>query len=357
MKIGILTFHYSNYNYGAVLQAFSIYRLIESLGFEPYIINYSPEPPTFRKKIAAAIIATLGFEFRKFRKKNIRRILPRTNGFNELKKLNDLLDGFVVGSDQVWRFRKDVQSMFRYYLDFADDDKVKIAYAASFGVDHWEANEEVTRKIKNLIDRFQSVSVREESGIEICKDIFGIDTVNVLDPTLLLDPKYFHELADKKTTPRLKTGKLAYMMLDDTVEKESFFKKTAQKHQMKFVRINGKKLVSKKGFFIFKSVNNWLNNIKNSEVVITDSFHCTVFSIIFRKKFVCLANKHRGITRLENLLKLIHLENQLIFDLNQLNENLLKVDIDYQKVEGILSGEKNKSINFLKNSLEKVTPV
>jgi transposase len=105
---------------------------------------------------------------------------------------------------------------------------------------------------------------------------------------------------------------------------------------------------------LWKSVSSWLSNIKHAEVVITDSFHCTVFSILFKKKFICIANKRRGVTRLENLLKLIQLENRLIFDFNQLDENLLGVDIDYQKVERFLSEEKNKSINFLKNSLKLV---
>jgi exopolysaccharide biosynthesis predicted pyruvyltransferase EpsI len=119
-------------------------------------------------------------------------------------------------------------------------------------------------------------------------------------------------------------------------------------------RINGKKLVSKKGFFLWKSVNSWLSNIKHAELVITDSFHCTVFSILFKKKFICIANKHRGVTRIENLLKLTHLESRLVFDFKQINENLFTSNIDFQKVELLLSEEKNKSINFLKNSLEQV---
>lgn len=356
MKIGILTFHHSNYNYGAVLQAFSIYKLIESLGYESYIINYVPEPSTFRKKFAAFIVAILGLEFRKFRKKNIQRILPKTNEFNELKKLNELLDGFVVGSDQVWRYRKDEQSMFRYFLDFADENKPKIAYAASFGVDHWEADERITQKIKNLIDRFQAISVREETGVEICRNIFGVETIHVLDPTLLLNPIFFHELADKKPVAKTDKGKLVYMLLDDSAEKEHFFKNIAKKNRLKFTRINGKKLVPKKGFFLFRSVNSWLCNIKHAEVVITDSFHCTVFSILFRKKFVCLANKHRGITRLENLLKLIHLENRLISSLSQFDTNLMENEINYQQIEKVLVKEKNKSINFLKSSVEMVNP-
>jgi hypothetical protein len=354
MKIGILTFFHSNYNYGAVLQAFSIYKLIESLGYESYIVNYVPEPVTFRKKFAAQIIALLGLEFRKFRKQNIKRILPKSNTSDELKKLNELLDGFVVGSDQVWRYRKDEQSMFRYYLDFVDENKTKIAYAASFGVDHWEAGEKITADVKKLIHRFQAVSVREESGVEICRNVFGVETIHVLDPTLLLNPKFFHELADKKPAPKAHEPKLVYMLLDDSAEKENFFKTIAKKHRLKFVRINGKKLVSKKGFFLWKSVSSWLSNIKHAEVVITDSFHCTVFSILFKKKFICIANKRRGVTRLENLLKLIQLENRLIFDFNQLDENLLGADIDYQKVDRFLLEEKNKSINFLKNSLKLV---
>jgi len=354
LKIGILTFHHSNYNYGAVLQAFSIYKLIESLGYESYIINYVPEPPTFRKKIAALIIALLGLEFWKFRKNNIKRILPKTYHLNELKKLNELLDGFVVGSDQVWRYRKDVNEMFRYYLDFVDENKTKISYAASFGVKNWEADKKITRAIKVLINRFQAISLREETGIEICKNLFGIETITVLDPTLILNPKFFHELADKKPVQKFKKGKLVYMMLDDTSEKENFFKNIAKRHMLKFVRINGKKLVPKKGFFLFRSVNFWLSNIKHSEIIITDSFHCMVFSIIFRKKFICIANKHRGVTRLENLLKLIHLENRLIFDFKQLNQKILDEEINYDDVEHLLSEEKNKSVNFLIKSLGKI---
>jgi exopolysaccharide biosynthesis predicted pyruvyltransferase EpsI len=221
-------------------------------------------------------------------------------------------------------------------------------------VDHWEAGEKITADVKKLIHRFQAVSVREESGVEICRNVFGVETIHVLDPTLLLNPKFFHELADKKPAPKAHEPKLVYMLLDDSAEKENFFKTIAKKHRLKFVRINGKKLVSKKGFFLWKSVSSWLSNIKHAEVVITDSFHCTVFSILFKKKFICIANKRRGVTRLENLLKLIQLENRLIFDFNQLDENLLGVDIDYQKVERFLSEEKNKSINFLKNSLKLV---
>ncbi len=350
MKIGILTFHHSNYNYGAVLQTFSIYKLIETLGYESYIINYTPSVYSVRKKTAASIVAMLGFEFEKFRRRSIPRILHKTETADELKRLNEILDGFVVGSDQVWRYRTDTNSLYKYYLNFVDDEKVKIAYGASFGLNYWDADKETTLNVKKLVKRFDAISVREESGVKICKDIFGVESVNVLDPTLLLDKKYFHELADTQTK-QTKQKYLAYMLLDDSKQNELFFREIASNNKFKFIGINGKKIWSKKNFFFFKSVNKWLNYIKHSEIVITDSFHCTVFSIIFRKKFICLANPHRGVTRLENLLKLLKLETHFCLGINQFEATKMMVEINYNEVEEILNKEKIVSINFLKNSL------
>lgn len=353
MKIGILTFHYTNCNYGGILQTYSIYKLIESLGYNSYIINYPPKVNKFRKKIAAKIQALLGFQFEKFRRNYIPRIIPKTANKNDLEKLNEKLDGFIVGSDQVWRYRIDKDVLYTYFLNFVADDKLKIAYAASFGIDFWNADEETTKHVKKLMQRFNAVSVREESGIKICREKFGIESINLLDPTLVLEKKYFHELADKKSLSHIKSGFMAYMLLDDIKYNELYFKNYAKRKNLKFIRIKGINIYPKKNFYLFKSVNKWLSYIKSSEIVITDSFHCTVFSIIFRKKFVCLANKHRGVTRLENLLKLLHLENRLIFNIKQLNEKILDADINYDKVEQILSAEKNKSINFLKIALNK----
>lgn len=352
MKIGILTFHYTNCNYGGILQTFSIYKLIESLGYDSYIVNYPPKVNTLRKKMAARIEAFLGFEFEKFRRKHISRILPETTGKEDLEKLNETLDGFIVGSDQVWRYRSDSEVMFTYFLNFVNDDKLKIAYAASFGVDFWEAGEQTTNQVKELVQRFHAVSVREESGIKICKEKFDVECINLLDPTLVLDKKYFYELAGKKPVKKQKRGFIAYMLLDDAKQTEQYFKKYAKRQKLNFIRIKGKNIYPKKNFYLFKSVSKWLSYIKQAELVVTDSFHCTVFSLIFRKKFVCIANKHRGITRLENLLKLINLENRLVFNLSGLNESLLEAGIDYQNVESLLLEEKNKSISFLKNALQ-----
>jgi len=351
MKIGILTFHYTNHNFGAVLQTYSIYKLIESLGHDSYIINYKPHISSLRKKFLNIIKNILGFEFEIFRRNYIPGILPITKNTNNLKKLNNFLDGFVVGSDQVWRYRGDQEEFSKYFFDFVDDNKLKIAYGASFGVDSWYAEKNITNNIKKLIKRFDAVSVREESGIKICKEIFDINCVKVLDPTLLLDNRYFYELADKKTYSHSSDKYLAYMILDNNKQTESFFRKIALKNKLKFIRIKGKNILPQKDLFLYNRINKWLSYIKHADIVVTDSFHCTIFSIIFQKKFICLSNPIRGTTRLKNLLEMIKLESRLYSDINKIEYSGLNEGIDYSKVEILLSKEKIKSTRFLRNSL------
>jgi len=350
MKVGILTFHYSNHNFGAVLQTYSLYKYVESLGYEPYIINYSPKIRSLKGKVIDQLMKSLGFRFEKFRNERIPNILSRTTTNADLRKLNQFLDVFIVGSDQVWRYRGDKQSIRTYFFDFVDKEKLKISYAASFGIETWNAEEAVTHEIAALAKRFDAVSVRESSGVKICKNDFGVDAVKVLDPTLILDRSYFEELA---ASANLKESKryLAYMILDETSATENFFRQFASNHQLKFIRIKGKRISMKKHLFLFNRVEKWLSYLKNADLIVTDSFHCVVFSLIFRKKFVCLANSNRGTTRLVNLLKMVNLEDRFFTDAAQIEGSRVFEDIDFERVERALTDEQLRSVTFLKSNL------
>jgi len=354
-KIGILTYHYSFNNYGAVLQGYSMYKLIEIMGFDSYLINYVPKNDTPKKKIIHAIKKSLGFRFEKFRRKHTKRIPNNIIHEENLKELNNKLDGFVVGSDQVWRYRDNENELLSYFLNFAGLEKLKIAYGVSFGVDSWEGDQQITNKIRNLINKFHAVSVREESGIKICKQIFNVNSSKILDPTLVLNKQYFYNLANVKIIQgKTNFNYLAYMLLDESKEAECLFKNIAKNNGLKFYNIKGIPIMPKYGFYLFNSISLWLNNIKNAELVITDSFHCTVFSIIFHKKFVCIANEYRGITRLINLLEMINLKSRLFKSLNNVKEDFIFSEIDYKNVDQRLEFEKKKSITFLKQNLSKV---
>jgi hypothetical protein len=352
-KIGILTFHYSRYNFGAVLQTFSIYKLVESLGYQSQVINYQPENKSIKAVVWTKIMAILGHRFDVFRTKYILGILPKTQTAPELASLNKSLDGFVVGSDQVWRYIYDSDTLYKYYLNFVNDDKVKIAYAASFGVDYWPSDKsEVTNQVKQLMSRFDSISVREESGVDLCRDVFEQKAITVLDPTLMVDKKLFYKIANPKTLEKNKF--LAYMMLHNHKETEVYFKKVCKNEKLKFVRLQGKKIFTKKMMFYFNSVNDWLSYIRDAEIVVTDSFHCVCFSIIFRKNFIVISNPITGITRLKNLLILLNEDFRFYDSIDSVPDHILKNVPNYANIDSVLNTKREQSLTFLREALTRV---
>src|SRR5690606_28300563 len=133
---------------------------------------------------------------------------------------NDVSDdyvAFIVGSDQVWRPKMYVNSedSYAYFLEFVPDYVPRISYAASFGVDKWErkANDKLTERVKESLKRFSSISVREESGVSICRDYFGVASTHVLDPTLLVGRNYFEDIIKDENFGAVKAG-IAYYKLD-----------------------------------------------------------------------------------------------------------------------------------------------
>lgn len=176
-KTGILNLQHTN-NFGACLVAYALQTAIEHCGSKAQVINYRPEKKTrpfsgaFRREKAA------GRNFEKFR----RRFLNLTHvcrNMDDLSELNASLDSFVVGSDQVWRFRYVYRFLQEYLLAFAAPSKTLFSYAASFGTDFWEGNDQATEIMREKLLRFNRISVREESGIAICREAFGSEAVRV----------------------------------------------------------------------------------------------------------------------------------------------------------------------------------
>lgn len=349
-KVGILTFHYSNHNFGALLQTYSVYKIIENLGYEPIIIDYKPEVKGFKKKLIHTIQKVSGHHFSTFRKEYLSNI-AQANTDEDLRKLNDVIDIFSVGSDQVWRYRSEHKVLKRYYLDFVRDDKKKVAIAASFGVAEWSGTKKITKEIKYLAKKFDAVSVREEDGVKICSDVFNIECKKILDPTILIDQNEIYGIAERSKR-KIKEKYLAYMLLDDSSDREIFFKKVADTNNLNFKKIKGNKLTNVGNIWWFNSVSKWLSYLMNSDLIITDSFHTVVFSMIFRKNFICLSNSNRGISRLKNILELVGLDERLVTSLDEDNiADICKKNINYDNVWNVLNREKNKSLEFIKDSL------
>lgn len=363
MKIGILTQPLVN-NYGGILQNFALQLTLKDLGHYPVTINFEHTPLKLSAfRLAASVLKRLFFYV--FKKKSIflnpykedsfifairpeqkRFIRENITKFDTNCVLHDQdflkdFDAFVVGSDQVWRpmYSPHINNFF---LDFANEKQKKIAYAASFGTDNWEFSKELTKSAKSLLQRFNGVSVREKSGVDLCKSYLSIDAIQVLDPTFLVSQEVYSAIADR-TLERKEICYVATYILDSSDQKTLRIEDIASMNHFEIVKLG----TEQKG--VLQSIEGWLSSIKYAKFVVTDSFHGTVFSMIFHKPFVTFYNPERGNSRLESILKTVGLENRLCSPVD-FNEKNLK-DIDWERVDIILDQMKQKSLAFLKSSL------
>lgn len=369
-KIGILNFQFSDHNYGAVLQAAALENKIKNLGYNVEHINYIPyDSNSFKNKLKYGFIGHIlktilkkskFYDYRRnksvfenFRINWIKRSSNYCYTVEAFNKFSVIYDAIIVGSDQVWRpkmypnFNSDIQV---YFLNNISSNIRKISYAASFGVDEWELsnNLKLTDTVTKNLKNFYAISVREDSGVNICNNIFNVQSQHVLDPTLLSDKNFFEEIISSEPYQE-KSNELIYYKLDIDQNFKNKIKYISQ--QLNFTHENIYYKESKLWFDSYISVPSWLAKIKNSKLVITDSFHCVCFSIIFNKNFYCIRNKGRGESRLESLLTLLGLEDRLI-TLDELTAIACNRNIDYSHANEKLNKLKCFSTKYLEDSLK-----
>jgi len=196
MNIGLLTFYTYN-NYGALLQTYATLHTLRGLGFECDIINLRRRPKN--KLISYFYNQICNRNFHLFREEFLNPCTKEYYTGDDLSELNSKYDCFLVGSDQVWRPQLTGDLALNYFLDFADEKSLKISYASSFGISTWTERPDSTSIVKDLLQRFDAISVREDSGVEICKNVFGVNATLVLDPTLLLSEQDYTDLLGSMT--------------------------------------------------------------------------------------------------------------------------------------------------------------
>lgn len=346
-KTGILNLQHTN-NFGACLVAYALQTAIERCGSKAQVINYRPEKKArpfsgaFRRERAA------GRNFEKFRRRflNLTRVC---RNMDDLSELNASLDSFVVGSDQVWRFRYVYRFLQEYLLAFAAPSKTLFSYAASFGTDFWEGNDQATEIMREKLLRFNRVSVREESSIAICREAFGSEAVRVLDPTLLLSAADYAPII-KESQLKLPGRYVAKMILDETPEAAAEVERLAKEKGWEVVDIYGsRKKIGGKEAMLCRPVGDWLKLLQNADYVVTDSFHCVCFSLIFEKQFICVVNPERGISRLDSLLGIFGLRDRLIDSLKGFRPD--GRETDYRQIERLLQVERKKAYRYLSDCL------
>lgn len=373
MKIGIIT-HPLYTNYGGLLQAYALQTILERMGHEVYEIEIKRKKQTipFGKYpfcIAKRFIKKylLGVKNQKiFLERYENNVWPiissKTKVFvdrymhqkllNSYEELEQDFDAFIVGSDQVWRYKyfpwfgNDIANV---YLKFASGKVRKIAYAASFGTDEWEYPVHKTEECKALAKLFDAISVREESGVKLCKSYLGIEAVHVLDPTMLLQ-KNDYELLIKEPEVKGISKTLFCYILDSNETKNNIIQSIASKHQLVPIYVNAKvyECLSPIEERIQPPVEAWLGALRDSQFVITDSFHACVFSILFHKQFAVIGNKERGMARFVSLLSMFGLVDRLV---TSYQEILHLSPINYNPIDDKLRELRLYSISFLRKAL------
>lgn len=364
MKIGILTQPLAT-NYGGLLQAYALQKILSEKGHDVTIIQREKNSVYYKilRKIKALVCKNYTYmssktihyvsqEIDKFINNNIVNRTKKINStkalIREINKYN--FDAYVVGSDQVWRPSYS-PNIYNYYLDFIEEKAVKkIAYAASFGVEQWEYTVKETKRCAELAKSFDLISVREDSGINLCGNYLGVNAIHVLDPTMLLPKNDYidiirQEYKDWDDNLCFNENLFCYF-LDSNVEKEALANKIANVYSLSLLfsmpkKYKGGNLNNEN---IYPSVSFWLSCFVKSSYVLTDSFHGCVFSIIFNKPFWVILNPNRGNSRFTSLLKLFGLENRIVKDFNITQWDS---DISWNLVNDKLSILRKRSLDFI----------
>lgn len=334
-------------NYGSVLTYYSLYRYVESLGNKVLMVSKIGAKD---KDIELADTHAI-----RFAKKHYN--LSKVYSLNNVSELNNLADTFLVGSDQVWNYGVAKNFGYSFYLDFVDKGKRKISYAASFGHAIDFADAEQREKIKPLLQDFNKISVREDSGVVIAKNNYGVEATQVIEPIFLTSANEYINLSKESSIDNSGNYLLAYI-LDPTDDKRKAIQHVAKKLGLdvkiildgfpNLFKENKRKMGMDESIQENVNVYDFLKLYSKCSFVITDSFHGTAFAIRFKKNFITIGNKRRGMARFNSLFNLIG--NKSHFTLNPLkiisNEKFLE-EIDYSTLDEII----NERINFSKKWL------
>ncbi|WP_339661496.1 polysaccharide pyruvyl transferase family protein [Croceibacter atlanticus] len=364
-KILTITCH-NVYNHGATLQQYALIENLKTWEYDVKSINYKPAylskrfklwniPEKYKSNVFLKV-AYLGLKLPSRildlkRKKNFDAfesqylaVLPKLYETNKDLK-NDLPDAdvYICGSDQIWNSFFENGKDPAFYLNFAPDDKLKIAYAASFAID--ELEEKVKPLVKKNVERLQAVSVRETSGLTILKDLGISNAVQVLDPVFLINEDVWK---DKFVFPLDEKFIFVYDC-DSNEQIKQIAQVAASENNFKIFTVDKNIKYADKNFFN-EAPHFFLSLIYHSQFVLTNSFHALSFSIIFNKPHYVFNRTEKINTRMRDLMKLAGISELLLMkgEFRRIND----VAIDFAKVNEKISNEVAKSKTFLRNALE-----
>lgn len=350
-KVGIITFNRS-YNHGAVLQAFSLKEAIKELGYSVSVIDYTVKndfnmysPALFSQGLLYFPIKLFlhswnvkrAKAFESFRQSFLNLSPEKFSDDDDLSSLNEEYDIFVAGSDQIWNI-KFVGIKKDFFLSFVSSNKNKIAYAPSIG----DSNAEFQKNsllLHKLLESFNAISSRETKGASVLSKITNKDVPVVLDPTMLIDPVIFKEMATQIKPDHFL---FAYFVGNADIR---CVKTIAKKKKLK-IKYQAAQFIPNADNILRFGPLEFIGFIKSADYVVTSSYHGVIFSILFQKQF-CVCKLSSTDDRVISLLERLNLTSRIFHEGFDIDE-----PINYNEVHKIISKERIKSLRFLADALE-----
>lgn len=370
-NIGLLSLPMT-WNYGGILQQYALQEVLGQLGHTTHILCRRQTRNAALEAVVAlkwAVIPALGqflpvdryplLAVESFKRKHLKNPSPPCFSGEALLKYVDRngIDALVVGSDQVWN-KGTVPDLFNYYLDFCEQrpDLIRLAYAPSFSKPEWDYTPEESTRCGALLKKFDAVSTREHIGVQHCREHFGVEAQLVPDPTLLLDASHYARIFENE--PRHQGGGQKYVysyLLDTAPEKVDAVRSVSQQLNAKVIHFAKDPSTDQPGAASSQtdhSVENWLGKMADAEFVVTDSFHGTVFALLFNKPFICFPNVQRGFERFTTLDIELGIGQRFALAGREARD-ILKMDMDWEAINGRRNQWASAGRSFLERALNK----
>lgn len=347
MRIAVLTFSKEDNN-GANLQCYALIQALKSLGHEVEIIDIQL-PRVNYGYINRIIHFPQHLQYVRFRRRFMHCFTVPFRRVDDLKTHLSQYDLYIVGSDQVWNLdiTKRLDPLV-YFFSFLPDSARRMSYAASFGVSEWSWPQ-WTSEVGRLLSKFETISVREVQGVKICQEVFGVNAQVICDPTLLM-PSY-----DEICEPRIATNpdnELVLFKFKRNTNIEKYLLSQVKAKKLRMVKLGD--FHPRRGCVCrpFYSVKTWLNNMRYARFVLTDSFHCMVFCILFNTPFIAMPTSPSRSSRMLSLLRQLNLAERFCWDekdlLNRF-DTIYNTPIDFCEVNRHIEAMRQNGLDFLKS--------
>ena len=368
-KIGIITFH-NSYNCGSMLESYAMQTILKKMGMETEIINFSNEGQKeiynykFKNNSIKNIIKNIlifpaikkiklnNYKYEEFKNKNF---ILSENEYSKQEELTDYEYSTVVaGSDQIWNITIE-DGDDAYFLPWVKKAR-RVAYSPSFGSKKIAEHTDNINKYIDYLNKFDAISIREQNGNKWIKEMIGQDVPVLLDPTMLLNKEDYDKIKDNNN---VKDKYIFFYAPSFDTEICRFVKKVADKYNLKVITWSTKsyfvKLIRRFGFELpdYEDPSVYLNLIANAELVFTTSYHGTIFSTIYKKKFFTIKNggMYGNDDRVLTLLNQLNMLERLTpFEFDD-NKDYLE-EVNYEKYDSSVDELKNKAFDYINKNIK-----